>query len=80
MLQIPNMVSHWLVCRMLVKTDTQASINVLDLPLIPSKLLIWEEAIFKAAAVVKPDMTGYEKNSTKIKPKKQIKSLILRIQ
>lgn len=58
MLQIPNIVSHKLVSLMLEKTDTQASINVLDLPLMPSKLFNCEEAIFKAAAVVKPEMTG----------------------
>lgn len=46
--------------------------NEFDEPDNPNKGLIWEEAIVRAAAEVKPTVTGKEINSTK-KPKKSQK-------
>lgn len=61
----PNTVSHFLDLEMFLYTDITASKNASALPGIPSKLLNWEAAITKAAADVNPDITGYEKNSTR---------------
>jgi hypothetical protein len=48
-------------------TDCHDCKNPVACPAIPRKFLIWDDAIVKAAAEVKPAMTGYEKNS-KTKP------------
>lgn len=64
MLVTPSSVSHNLVWPMLLMTASQASRNSLAFPGIPSNPFICEEAIWVAAAEVKPAMTGKEKNST----------------
>lgn len=61
----PKTVSHFLDFAMFLNTDITASKNASALPGIPSKLLNWEAAITKAAAEVNPEITGYEKNSTR---------------
>lgn len=64
MLVTPSSVSHNLVWLMLLMTASQASRNALAFPGMPNNPFIWEEAIWVAAAEVKPAMTGKEKNST----------------
>lgn len=61
----PKTESHSLISLIFTKKDFQASRNSLAGPGIPSKDLVCELAILIAAAVVKPDITGNEKKSTK---------------
>lgn len=61
----PRMASHFLVCPMFLNKVFHASINSLAGPGMPKSCLSCELAICNAAAVVKPDITGNEKNSTK---------------
>jgi hypothetical protein len=63
----PRMVSHLLILCASPTTDCHDCKNPVACPAIPRKFLIWDDAIVKAAAEVKPAMTGYEKNS-KTKP------------
>lgn len=65
---IPKTLSHNLTSVMLLKNFSIACKNSLALPGIPNRPFNCVEAICKAAAVVKPAVTGYDINSIK-KPK-----------
>lgn len=71
MVATPKTESHNLISLILTKKDFQASRNSLAGPGIPSRDFVCELAMLIAAAVVKPDITGNEKKSTK-NPEKRL--------
>ena len=70
--QIPRVTSPALVSWILWNKFPHDSRNSFPLPLIPSRLFSWDEAIVIAAADTKPAVTGNDMNSTR-KPDRKLK-------
>ena len=73
--QTPSVTSPTLVSCILLNKFPHASRNSLPLPLIPSRFFSWVEAIVRAAAAIKPAVTGNDMNCTR-KPDKKTETHI----